>query len=220
VHVGSFIKNNPTTKNFEPRIGFSWDPFKNGKTAVRAGFGIFDALPLPYEFGLNTAATFPYQVIGNDPNATLGSGIDSNINFNPNVVRNRYVDQNPKRADVLNWNFNIQREIAPSWTAIAGYVGSRSVHLSVAADDVNLVPPVVTSAGLLIPTNTYQLDPNWGGGNGGVTPGGPGGPGIRPVFFDGESTYHGFQAQLKKAMACKVRSPIPMASAETRAQPP
>jgi len=201
VHVGSFIKNNPTTKNFEPRIGFSWDPFKNGKTAVRAGFGIFDVLPLPYEFGLNTAATFPYQVIGNDPNATLGSGIDSNINFNPNVVRNRYVDQNPKRADVLNWNFNIQREIAPSWTAIAGYVGSRSVHLSVAADDVNLVPPVVTSAGLLIPTNTYQLDPNWGGGNGGVTPGGPGGPGIRPVFFDGESTYHGFQAQLKKAMS-------------------
>ena len=75
------------------------------------------------------------------------------------------------------------------------------MHLSVAADDVNLVPPVVTSAGLLIPTNTYQLDPNWGGGNGGVTPGGPGGPGIRPVFFDGESTYHGFQAQLKKAMS-------------------
>lgn len=201
VHVGSFIAKNPTTKNFEPRIGFSWDPFKNGKTAVRAGFGIFDVLPLPYEFGLNTAATFPYQVVGFDRFATLGSGTDTNISFNPNKVRNRYVEQNPKRADVLNWNFNIQREVAPSWTAIVGYVGSRTVHLSVSADDVNLVPVIITSAGILIPTNTYQLDPNWGGGNGGVTPGGPGGAGIRPVFFDGESTYHGFHAQMKKSMS-------------------
>lgn len=200
VHVGSFIKDNPTTKNFEPRVGFSWDPFKDGRTAVRGGFGIFDVLPLPYEFGLNTAATFPYQVIGNDPVATLGNGIDQNIGFNPNVVRNRYVQQNPKRADVLNWNFNIQRELAPSWTLIVGYVGSRSVHLSVAADDINLVPPVQTAAGIVIPSNTYQIDPNWAGANGGLTPGGPGGTGIRPVIFDGESTYHGFQAQLKKSM--------------------
>jgi hypothetical protein len=201
VHVNSFIASNPTSKNFEPRIGFSWDPFKNGKTAVRGGFGIFDVLPLPYEFGLNTAATAPFQIVGFDPIATLGGGINPNVSFNPNKIRNRYVDQNPKRADVLNWNFNIQREIAPSWTATVGYVGSRAVHLSVAADDINLVPPVPTPAGILIPSNTYQLDPNWAGANGGVTPGGPGGAGIRPVLFDGESTYRGFQAQLKKTMS-------------------
>jgi outer membrane receptor protein involved in Fe transport len=201
VHVNSFIASNPTTKNIEPRIGFSWDPLKNGKTAVRGGFSIFDVLPLPYEFGLNSAATAPFQIIGFDPAATLGSGIDPNISFNPNKIRNRFVDQNPKRADVLNWNLNIQREVARSWTATVGYVGSRSVHLSVAADDINLVPPVVTSAGIVIPSNTYQLDPNWGGANGGVTSGAPGGAGIRPVIFDGESTYHGFQAQLKKTMS-------------------
>ena len=200
VHVDSFIHNNPTTKNFEPRVGFSWDPFKNGKTAVRGGFGIFDVLPLPYEFGLNTAATAPFQIIGFDPAATLGSGIDPNISFNPNKIRNRYVDQNPKRADVLNWNVNVQRQLGTSWTLIAGYVGSRSLHLSVSADDINLVPPVMTSVGIVIPSNTYQLDPNWAGANGGVTPGPPGGAGIRPVLFDGESTYHGFQAQLKHEM--------------------
>ena len=201
VHVGSFIANNPTTKNFEPRLGFSWDPSGSGKTAVRAGFAMFDVLPLPYEFGLNTAATAPYQIVGFDKNGSLGSGIDPNISFNPNNVRNRYVQQDPKRALVMNWNVNVQREVAPTWTALVGYVGSRSVHLSAAADDINLVPPVTTSAGILIPMNTYQLDPNWGGANGGLTPGGPGGAGIRPVLFDGESTYNGLQAQLKKTMS-------------------
>jgi Carboxypeptidase regulatory-like domain/TonB-dependent Receptor Plug Domain len=200
-HVDTFIRNNPTTKNFEPRVGFSWDPLKDGKTAVRGGFGIFDVLPLPYEFGLNTAATAPFQIIGLDKTNTLGSGIDPNISFNPNSIRNRYIDQNPHRADVLNWNFNIQRQLGAAWTLTAGYVGSRSVHLSVAADDINLVPPVQTSAGILIPSNTYQLDPNWGGANGGVVPGPPGGSGIRPVLFDGESSYNGFQAQLRREMS-------------------
>src|SRR5215467_14537892 len=39
--------SNPTTRNFEPRFGFAWDPRGDGKTAVRGGFAIFDILPLP-----------------------------------------------------------------------------------------------------------------------------------------------------------------------------
>jgi len=201
VPVSSFIASNPTTKNFEPRVGFSWDPFKNGKTAVRSGFGMFDVLPLPYEFGLNTAATAPYQIVGLDPLGHLGGGIDPNVSFNPNNVRNRYVQQDPSRAYVMNWNINVEREFLKSWKGLIGYVGSRAVHLSVAGDDINLVPPVQTAAGIVIPSNTYQLDPNWAGANGGVTPGAPGGAGIRPVIFDGESTYHGLQAQIKKTMS-------------------
>lgn len=201
VAVKSFIATNPTSKNFEPRVGFSYDPFRDGKTAVRGAFGIFDVLPLPYEFGLNTAATFPFQIIGKDPAATLGTGTtDPNVNFNPNAVRNRFVQQNPKRALVMNWNFNIQRELGPGWTLLAGYVGSRSVHLSAAADDINLVQPSVTPIGLLWPIGGTAIDPNWAGGTGGS--------GIRPVLFDGESTYHAGQAQLRKALGNGIQGQV------------
>jgi hypothetical protein len=53
----------------------------------------------------------------------------------------------------MNWNFNVQRELMSNLTSIVGYVGARSVHLPVAADDINLVPPVMTSAGIVIPSN-------------------------------------------------------------------
>ena len=75
IGVNSPLQSNPTTKNFEPRIGFAYDPFNDGRTAIRGAFGMFDVLPLPYEFGLNTAATAPFQIIGTDPNAQLGTGI-------------------------------------------------------------------------------------------------------------------------------------------------
>src|SRR5436309_5965729 len=58
--VRQFYTRNPTLKNFEPRIGFAWDPFHNGKTAVRGGFGIFDSLPQPYINNLYNATTAPF----------------------------------------------------------------------------------------------------------------------------------------------------------------
>jgi hypothetical protein len=117
------------------------------------------------------------------------------------------IDPNPHRADVLNWNLNIQHEIANGWTGLVGYVGSRSVHLSAAADDINLVQPsFVSGVGFVFPCDPSRfpsdgkphtcadtqtgtrIDSNWGGG-----------AGIRPVLFDGAASYNAFQSQLKKA---------------------
>ena len=126
--------------NFEPRIGFAWDPFHNGKTAVRGGFGIFDALPLAYELILNSVSTAPFRnaraVLGPNgnisPNAQ-GGGPDQ-FPFNivalsaalPGAATNtrtwNYVQPNLKRNYVYQYNLNIQRQITPNTTVLVGYV--------------------------------------------------------------------------------------------------
>jgi hypothetical protein len=217
VHVGSFIASNPTAKNFEPHIGVAWDPSGSGKTAVRADYSMFDVLPLPYEFGLNTAATFPYQIVGNDPNSTLGSGTDPNVSFNPNTVRNRYVDQHPKR---LSPELECQCP-ARGGTELDRHRGVRGFSLRSPFRRCRRYQP--RSAGHDFRRDSHPVRylsnrPELGGREWWHYSWQPGGTGIRPVLFDGESTYNGFQAQLKKTMSSGLQGSCrtPMAIAKTR----
>jgi carboxypeptidase family protein len=58
-HLGNPYFANPTQANFEPRLGVAWDTFADGRFLVRSGFGIFDVLPLPYEFELLSMGVAP-----------------------------------------------------------------------------------------------------------------------------------------------------------------
>ncbi|HEY6372719.1 MAG TPA: hypothetical protein VIX37_19230, partial [Candidatus Sulfotelmatobacter sp.] len=42
-----------------------------------------------------------------------------------------FVESNPKRNYVEQWNINFQRQITPSLTATVGYIGSHGVHMMI-----------------------------------------------------------------------------------------
>src|SRR5258708_4315730 len=111
-HLGSPFFNNPTLLNFEPRVGFSWDPFRTGRTSVRGAFGMFDVLPLPYLFELNTLQSAPFYAQGSASKLAAGSFPTGAVSLlSSNNLRYGYVEHNPRRNYVMQWNFNIQREI-------------------------------------------------------------------------------------------------------------
>jgi hypothetical protein len=219
-HLGSPYIMNPTKKNFEPRVGFAWDPFKDGKTSVAGGFGLFDVLPLPVEMGSGVDGSFPFDNSASGTTLTpgsfqLGCSTPCGAYLETANIHRYYVMQfNPKRNYVMQWNFNVQRQLTPGTTLIVGYVGARGLHMRFQADDVNIVYPTqLTPQGYLWPVpNTAPpvgspaLCPDGSTPN----PTGPSGcawPVLNPAqgrtqmaLWDGRYYYNGLQVQLKKAM--------------------
>ena len=153
--------SNPTLRNFEPRIGFAWDPFKNGKTSVRGSFGIYDVLPLGGYFILQENQSAPFMIFKSTNSAQpgnvaggFGAGNGQTILSNPSALAPlaaSTIEPNPHRTYVMQWNLNVQRQIMQDTTLTVGYVGSRGVHLLMRGDDGNMTLPTKTPYGYEFP---------------------------------------------------------------------
>jgi len=169
LHLGNPYFSNPTLRNFEPRIGFAWDPFRNGKTAVRGGFGFFDVLPLTYEYVLPDLSAAPFALDTQSRASTLQGlfpgGAFSSVVVSTTSERVTGLENNPHRSYVMQWNLNVQRELRPNLMMTVAYVGSRGVHQLFRADDMDMVLPTKTPAGYLWPSPVGSgtvMNPFWG----------------------------------------------------------
>lgn len=131
--VRKTLYENPCLKCFAPRVGFAWDMFGNGKTALRGGFGIFYSVLIPIDwiypatnpppFYKRTSLSDPYF-----PSAT--EAIARELARSPNLpffIQTLGVDVS--QPYMYKYNLNIQRQIGTDLVLSIGYAGSRGVHI-------------------------------------------------------------------------------------------
>lgn len=190
--VGSPYFHNPTLRNFAPRVGLAWNPFADRKTTIRGAFGQYDNLPLTSQFSLISVISAPFNEQGSTASVPAGSFPHGLLqSLAAGGPRADFIQQNPKRSYVLQWNFMVERQLTPTLLVQAGYAASHGVHLPLVAGDINTAAPSAdTPQGYVWPTphdSGVKPWPAWGN--------------VTAVLWQVSSTYNSLPVRVQKRLS-------------------
>lgn len=141
--------------NPAPRVGLAWDPRGDGKTSIRAGYGMFFEHGTGEEANTGSLEASAPLVLSMTQRFPLNYGCigSSSFTMDPFCTRNSSgpgayplsVTGIPTKAVwpySQQWSLSVQRELTSSLVATVAYVGSRGIHLT-AERQLNQLKPVV-----------------------------------------------------------------------------
>jgi len=111
--------------NLAPRVGFSYDLFGKGKTAIRGGYGLYYDRTAPYELGAKSNSPFNSSVTLHNvsvDNPRSGSATYATVGetaFNVKYT-NPYSQQ---------WSLGVQHEVMRNMVLNLDYIGTKGTHL-------------------------------------------------------------------------------------------
>lgn len=126
---GSRVNPN-SNKNFAPRVGFAFDPYGDGKTSLRGGFGIFFDRSLNGLWEQNAFQDPPLVQTSTVNNTSFDQPLQgtSSVSLSPNQIT---LSGSPtfKVPTEAAYNLSVQQEVVPSTILEIAYVGSSGRHL-------------------------------------------------------------------------------------------
>ena len=157
---GSALTKNRAVFLPEPRVGVAWDVWGNGKTAVRAGFGLYHGLLDTLDYRLDQTAPFnTAESISNiavsDLHITPGTTPPAGTKISPSNVQ-----PDINTPAVLNWSLRIEQQIAPHTSLTVGYIGSHSYHQILSEDMNEPVPTWLPEGPPFYPAGSKNANPN------------------------------------------------------------
>ncbi len=122
----------------QPRVGFAWDIFGNGRTALRGSFGVFSQTRVSANAIWNDVSRNP--PITNTPRLFYGSMdtlLQSKGTLFPSAVAG--FDRHSPTPVTYNYSLGVQRDVGFGTVVDVAYVGSVSRHLQ-QARNINQIP--------------------------------------------------------------------------------
>ncbi len=206
LQIGPMLKDNPSLRNFSPRLGIAWTPFGSRSLVLRAGFGIYYNQMLEYMVDLQkNSAPFYKRTVrvnfcsapvcdspgGPTPNpaafpdaVAAAAGLTVDTPFQVEILDYRHM----RTPMVLRYNFALQQELAGGWRLQASYVGARGNHLF-RGYEANLYPDPITQAdgSLFFPRDAGPINPAFGA--------------IAITSSDAQSFYNSLQLSANKSLS-------------------
>jgi hypothetical protein len=166
----------PSKKNFAPRLGFNWDPFKQGKTSVRGGFGMFFNQVEDNAWFAGVSGQYPFTTAVTLTSATAGGGMT--LPFNQNILNTALaggltnvltapggVELHPHTPTRMGYNLTVQQELPMHLSLMVAYVGAQIRHNGRQLNWQDYGPTAVETPGQLpmvngVPITGSVINPN------------------------------------------------------------
>jgi hypothetical protein len=129
--------------DFDPRLGIAWSPVAGGRTAVRAGFGMY------HEDGQLDDQNLPAK--NEVPSYAVTSNSSHQVTYPPDsffttgTISPNAEQRNRKDSYTEQWSLSVQRELPANFVSTFSYLGSHGVHL-LETNVVNLIDPATGKA--------------------------------------------------------------------------
>jgi len=206
-----------TSAHVAPRLGFAWDVFGNGKTAVRGGWGVGWGR-IPFAIYNSNLGNYPFQLGTTLLNGTL---TDPSLGTPSALTPQGLGTSGPPGAEyvpvkIQTYNLTVERQLMQNGVLSVAYVGSHGSNIPGSYDHNYPLPasrPSVSDPGCLqpgqgIPSGGFSFDPclnngivsadytrpyvGWSGINGAAN---------SAAQYNGVSNYNSLQAGFKYKVA-------------------